>query len=363
MSKNIVVFSDGTGQEGGKSFNTNVYKVFNIIEDRTPRQIAYYERGVGTDWRRLLGNAGGRGFSQKICKCYKFIFDNYQSGDKIFLFGFSRGAATVRSLSGLIHMFGVLPQARPELIMMAYNIYRMPNVEARQAAAQAFIKRHHTMWCPIEFLGAWDTVAALGLPSKTLNVLVDKLPFWRHSFHNFKLSSSVRNGYHAIAIDDERTVFHPSLWDGLSNPAYQQMKQVWFCGSHTDIGGGYAETGGLSDIPLQWLVKYGQKHGLLIYRQPDPPLNTDPDQELHDPRRGVLNKLLYRRRMRSWVVKTLGNPVVHESVTRRTLNRYNRKSPLYKPWILQGQYDIEHDPYEGLIKPNSPLVQEEHQVL
>ena len=331
MSKNIVVFSDGTGQEGGTSFNTNVYKLFNIIEDRTPRQIAYYERGVGTDWRRLLGNAGGRGFSQKICKCYRFIFDNYQSGDKIFLFGFSRGAATIRSLSGLIHMFGILPQARPELIMMAYNIYRMPDPKARQTAAQVFIRRHHTMWCSIEFLGVWDTVAALGLPSKTLNVLVDKVPLWKHRFHNFTLSSSVRNAYHALAIDDERNAFRPSLWDGLSNPQFQKMKQVWFCGSHTDIGGGYVESGGLSDIPLQWLVKYGQEHGLLIYRQPDPPLNTDPNQDLHDPRRGLLNKLLYRRKLRSWMAKPLGNPVVHESVLRRTLNLYNREKPPYKP--------------------------------
>lgn len=363
MGKNIVVFSDGTGQEGGRTFNTNVYKVFNIIEDRTPRQIAYYERGVGTDWRRLLGNAGGRGFSHKICKCYKFIFDNYESGDKIFLFGFSRGAAAVRSLSGLIHMFGMLPQARPELIMMAYNIYRMTDIKAREVAAQTFIKRHHTMWCPIEFLGVWDTVSALGLPSKALNVLVDKLPFWRHSFHNFKLSSSVRYGYHAIAIDDERTVFHPTLWDGLSNPAYQKMKQVWFCGSHTDIGGGYEENGGLSDIPLQWLVKCAQSHDLWIYSRPDPPLNTDPNQEIHDPRRGLLNKLLYRKRLRAWQSKALGKPIIHASVMHRTLNRYNKKNTPYEPWILKGAYGIEHDPYEGPIKPNSQLTREEQHVM
>ena len=363
VGKNIVVFSDGTGQEGGKSFNTNVYKVFNIIEDRTPSQIAYYERGVGTDWRRLLGNAGGRGFSQKIYKCYKFIFDNYQSGDKIFLFGFSRGAATVRSLSGLIHMFGILPQARPELIMMAYDIYRMSNSKAREAAAQDFIKRHHTMWCPIEFLGVWDTVAALGLPSRTLNVLVDKFPFWKHSFHNFKLSSSVRNGYHALAIDDERTAFIPTLWDGLSNREYQKMKQVWFCGSHTDVGGGYVEAGGLSDIPLQWLVKCAQEHGLLIFGRPDPPLNADPNKDLHDPRRGLMSKLLYRKRIRSWPAKELGTPCVHESVPLRTINRYNKPKPPYKPWILQGPHDIEKNPYDGPIRPNSPLVRQaqEHQ--
>lgn len=322
MGKNIVVFSDGTGQEGGKSLNTNVYRLFNIIEDRTPRQIAYYERGVGTDWRRLLGNAGGRGFSQKICKCYKFIFDNYQAGDKIFLFGFSRGAASVRSLSGLIHLVGILPQARPELIMPAYKIYMMTDKKAQEAAIKDFIGRHHTMWCSIEFLGVWDTVAALGVPSKTINALVDKLPFWKHSFHNLKLSPSVKNGYHAVALDDERLPFHPTLWDGKSD-AKQTMKQVWFCGSHTDIGGGYEQRGGLSDIPLQWLCKIAQQHGLLVYNEPE--LNLDPDQAMHDPRAGILNKVLYRKRRRGWPTKSHGTPVVHESVLKRTLNSYNRR--------------------------------------
>ena len=88
MSKNIVVFSDGTGQEGGKAYNTNVYKLFNMIEDRTPRQIAFYDRGLGTGWRKLTGSAFGAGISANIRECYEFIFDHYQAGDQVFLFGF-----------------------------------------------------------------------------------------------------------------------------------------------------------------------------------------------------------------------------------------------------------------------------------
>ena len=116
MPKNIIVFSDGTGQEGGKGNNTNVYKLFNMIEDRTENQVSFYDRGLGTGWRKITGNVGGMGISKNIRECYEFIFENYQAGDNIYLFGFSRGATTVRSLSAFIHLFGILPKSRPELI-------------------------------------------------------------------------------------------------------------------------------------------------------------------------------------------------------------------------------------------------------
>ena len=115
MGKNIVVFSDGTGQKGGVNVNTNVYKLFNMVEDRTKRQITYYDPGLGTDLNKITGNIFGRGFSKNLLDCYKFIFENYEAGDDIYLFGFSRGAATVRSLSGFIHLFGVLPMARRDI--------------------------------------------------------------------------------------------------------------------------------------------------------------------------------------------------------------------------------------------------------
>ena len=113
MSKNIVIFSDGTGQEGGEGNNTNVYKLFNMVEDRTPQQVAFYDPGLGSGWRKVTGNVGGMGITRNIQQCYRFIFDHFVAGDKIFLFGFSRGAATIRSLSSFIHYFGILPKSRP----------------------------------------------------------------------------------------------------------------------------------------------------------------------------------------------------------------------------------------------------------
>ncbi len=124
MAKNIVVFSDGTAQEGGKGNNTNVYILFNMIEDRTPNQIAFYDRGLGTGWRKITGSTFGAGISKNIQECYEFIFENYQADDQIYLFGFSRGAFTVRSLSGFINLFGILPKSRRELIKEAYKIYK-----------------------------------------------------------------------------------------------------------------------------------------------------------------------------------------------------------------------------------------------
>ncbi len=336
MGKNIVVFSDGTGQEGGEGTNTNVYRLFNTVLDRSPEQIAFYDRGLGTGWRKITGHASGKGISKNIQECYRFIFDNFESGDEIFLFGFSRGAATVRSLSGFIHHFGILPKARPELIGQAYNIYKIRDDAKRKTRAKAFIERHHTMWTKIKFLGVWDTVAALGVPLKGLNLVVDRIPFFRHKFHDFRLSESVVHARQALAIDDERLTFHPVLWDPDLRDG-QTMKQVWFCGVHTDVGGGYREVE-LSEITLDWMRREAKEQGLKIYNEQ--PLTTgDVNGTMHDSRAGIHR--FYRREVRSWPSDTHGNPCIHASVIERRLNPDNEKDPPYEPWILDGSYSYE----------------------
>lgn len=338
MGKNIVVFSDGTGQDGGKGTNTNVYKLFNMVLDRSPGQIAFYDRGLGTGWRKISGSAAGRGISQNICECYQFIFENFEADDQIFLFGFSRGATTVRSLSGLIHLVGVLPKSRPELIKQAYKIYKIGDRKRREGAAKDFVARHHTMWCKIKFLGVWDTVAALGVPIKSIDVLIDKVPMFRHRFHDLRLSQSVENAYHALAIDDERKTFHPTLWDPDIAEG-QTMKQVWFCGMHTDVGGGYPEQE-LSDVALEWMVDMAESHGLRIYPRHRVNVSGEADGMMHDSRGGTLTRF-YRRKVRSWPTQTHGKPCIHESVRMRSLNRDNEVTPAYDPWILSGDYDCD----------------------
>lgn len=348
MAKNIVIFADGTGQEGGKGANSNIYKLFNMIEDRTSRQISFYDRGLGTGWWHKPNTCwlqpgasiGGFGISRNIKDCYTFIFENYEAGDRIYLFGFSRGAATVLSLSTFIHYFGILPKSRPELIDRAYKIYQIDNEKAREKQAGNFIKQHHTMWTKIHFIGCFDTVAALGLPWKKFDVWINAISFWHHSFHNFRLSEAVENAYHALAIDDEREYFHPVLWD----PEFfsgRQIRQVWFCGMHTDVGGGY-ENHELSDISLAWMRDKAVGHGLLIYPGNTVLIKGDANGKMHNSRGDAWEKKLYPQKPRFWPNSRSDKLVVHHSVLQRINNQDNKGNPPYRPWILAQDYDVEY---------------------
>lgn len=344
MGKNIVVFSDGTGQKGGANVNTNVYKLFNMVEDRTERQVAFYDPGCGTDMWKITGNFFGRGFSKNLLDCYHYIYQNFQADDEIYLFGFSRGAATVRSLSGFIHMFGILPKCREDLVREAFRIYQIQDKERRVKTAEEFIDKNSTMWCKIKFLGVWDTVAALGFPIKSVSFLLDR--FIPHRFHSYELSKSVEYARHALAIDEERKTFSPVLWDPLpDDPTGERMKQVWFCGVHTDIGGGYKEEE-LSNISLSWMLQEATAKGLLIYTAGKPYKRfekaiLDVNGKMHNEQLGFPGRL-FRRLRRSWNVETHGHPCIHESVKERVKNNSNLDDPAYKSWILDsGNFTVE----------------------
>ena len=345
MAKNIVVLSDGTGQEGGKGHDTNVYKLMRMLEDRTERQMVFYDQGIGTDSHTVTGSVAGAGFSENVLQCYKFIYDNYNAGDKIFLFGFSRGAATVRSLASFIHFFGLLPKSRPELIEQAYAIYKIGRItedgssgsdmDAKSLNQQAidFVHAHPNQWAPIEFLGVWDTVPALGLPAAVINKLVNHVPGWKHRFHDFALHPSVRHAYHALSIDDDRQWFLPTIWDSY-NDEYQKVEQVWFSGSHTDVGGGFDEAG-LSDITLEWMVQKAVAHGVKLYMRSIKYWNfciaPDATDEFHPPRAGAGK--VYPHAERIWpesAQKTFGTPTIHQSVLDRA-----EQVESYSPWILK----------------------------
>jgi len=355
MPKNIVIFSDGTGQEGGKGNNTNVYKLFNMIEDRTDKQVSFYDRGLGTGFRKITGNVGGMGIAENIIECYEFIFNNYKAKDNIYLFGFSRGATTVRSLSGFLHYFGILPKSRPELIKRAYKIYKNSDDEDElKKRADEFVLRHHNQWCNIHFLGVWDTVAALGLPFKKLDIFVNRIPFFNHKYHNLRLSDSVIHARHALAIDDKRLTFHPKIWDPLDDdsPDYQTMKQVWFSGMHTDVGGGYKEQD-LSDIPLMWMVAEAMEQGLLLYPKHNENIHPNHEGKMHNSREGFPNTW-YRKKTRIWNTETHGNPTVHESVSLRKHNENNEDSPENSPWILNEEdYDFKTEPWPEKLRKGS----------
>ncbi len=333
MTKNIVILSDGTAQEGGRGHDTNVYKLFRLLESRSPEQLVFYDPGLGTDWRKLTGNAAGMGITRNILECYGFIQEHFEAGDRLFLFGFSRGAATVTSLTHFIHRFGILPRSRPELVRSAWRLYR----RQKWSAAADFALSHETTWAKVRFLGVWDTVAALGLPWTWLDVLVDRVPFWRHRFHCFDLSEVVVHGRHAVAIDDPRRAFHPELWpfSRRRGTCAETMKQVWFAGSHSDVGGGYAQAY-LSDVPLQWMVCEAVclDDGLRIRPRHGVRLEPSAYGKLHDPRARGLARL-YRRQTRAWPAGW-GRPTIHQSVLDRVAwSRELGVGSVYSPWIVR----------------------------
>ncbi|MEM7003880.1 MAG: DUF2235 domain-containing protein [Pseudomonadota bacterium] len=333
MGKNIVVFADGTGQKGGEGNSTNVYKTFNLILDRSPEQFSFYDPGLGTGMRKVTGNIGGRGFSENIRQCYEFIFQNFEHGDRIYLFGFSRGAATVRSLTGFIHMFGILPRSRHDLIEQAWSIYKTQNMKKRERRAERFLSLNHTMWAKVHCLCVWDTVAALGIPQSKLDKLINKV--FPHEFHHFELSDSVRHAYHALAIDDARKAFHPVYIDPRrENTAESEMKQVWFMGMHTDVGGGYA-TSGLSDIAWEWMLLHAVKRGLKIHKASAAKRLCRPDVNgyMEDSRKGWWKRWVFKAAQRKWL-DDYPDPVVHESVGQRT-QTIDNKPGAYEPWILR----------------------------
>jgi len=281
MRKKLVVFCDGTWNRAdqrakdGHPCPTNVLRLFEATQSQSDDgepQIIHYVEGVGT--RRdetFSGGVFGIGISANIKNAYGFIVSNYEPGDQIYLFGFSRGAYTARSLAGMIKNVGILK--RPELhrVNEAYTSYkdRTPEWRPDSEKAKQFRANYTHGNETIAFLGVWDTVGALGSPFSTpLGLLINKL--LRIEFHDVRLSSIIESAYHALSIDERRWPFHPCLWE--LNDAQRQknaeneipfFEEKWFRGVHSDIGGGYEKTG-LSDCSLAWIAERAKQRGLNV---------------------------------------------------------------------------------------------------
>jgi len=274
--KRIITCSDGTWNKPGtkdKGFEvkTNVEKMFlNICATGAGnvKQVKAYDEGVGSSYRpldKIKGGVTGDGIDKNIKDMYAFISINYHYGDHIFLFGFSRGAYTARSLAGFIRNCGLLKPENINLVDRAYSLYRdrntysTPNSDMMQSWRARYCFEDIT---PIKFIGVWDTVGSLGVPLGLLKGFNEK----KYQFHDHTLSSTVENAYHALAIDEKRKLFEPTLWK-LSDtvfldPTHQQkMEQRWFTGAHANIGGGYPDSG-LSDLPLKWITEKAAAVGL-----------------------------------------------------------------------------------------------------
>ncbi len=308
--KNIVICCDGTGNEISENIS-NVLKLYRTLrktEKTTPRQMVFYDPGVGTlarpnPWKKLVqdasaifGLATGYGLDDNVLNSYEFIVDNYADGDAIWLFGFSRGAYTVRVLAGLIHKVGLIAKQQVNLAGSGLTAYKQfsgdhaeeagldlrqftdggavdPGPASKDDQAAQYARILSVKWPTIKFVGVWDTVASvivprpdrLYLPSLQVLAFVHRNP-------------SIEIFRQAISIDERRRLFRLQPWQsrtfmhsrfgktGSDGP--QDSLQVWFAGVHADIGGGYPEVqSGLSKYPLLWMIEEAVKCGLKVDRQ------------------------------------------------------------------------------------------------
>ena len=270
--KRIIICCDGTWNTPDKSKNgvpiaTNVVKIAESVQaqdDSGVKQLLYYDTGVGSGggWlKRIYDGATGAGLSQNILEAYQYLINNYTPGDELFLFGFSRGAFTVRSLAGLIRNCGILRHPSHDLVKRVYSLYRSRSKATMPAEREATLfRRTYSVLniTPIKFIGVWDTVGALGNP-----LVLKSIVSWKNRFHDTALSSTIENACHAIAIDEKRVNFQVALWNKQTHATHQNFEQRWFIGVHSNIGGGYPSTE-LSDIALNWMMKKADMCGLKL---------------------------------------------------------------------------------------------------
>ncbi len=280
--KQLIVCSDGTWQKIGSPYPTNVMKITQAIES-APDNLVFYGEGIGTgNWiDRIAGGLFGIGIDKNIQDAYRFLCLNYAPGDRIYLFGFSRGAYTIRSLVGLIRSIGMLPRQGVRKIPQAYKIYQDAKgeyvdknesiresvkvrdldkiAEFRQQMTAEFRDDYQEI-VEITLLGCWDTVGALGIPRIAwLPTFIDRFFNQKYQFHNTKLSSTIKHALHAVSIDENRKVFLPTPM----KPAQAgQLTEVWFPGGHGCVGGGTRANSPLSNGALLWTIEEVEKLNL-----------------------------------------------------------------------------------------------------
>ena len=268
MSKNIIICCDGTGNEYGEN-KTNVIRTCEIaVCDEN--QLVYYDPGVGTGGLEYedsvedtYDQATGGGLQKNVEDGYRYLMNKYEDGDKIFLFGFSRGAFTARSLAGMLSRCGLLRPNLDNLVEYASKIYNKRQTDLDDGFKGTFARN-----CPVHFVGVWDTVESLARDAS------DK-------FHDYKLNPQIMNAYHAVAIDEKRSKFPPCLWSEENVSEGQTMEQVWFAGVHSDVGGWYDERG-LSDIALKWMLEKAAGCGMKLKSDEFDKVEGDPFCKAHE---------------------------------------------------------------------------------
>jgi uncharacterized protein (DUF2235 family) len=365
--KRLVLCCDGTWnsadqEHDGEPCPTNIvrfaYRVAKRDKAGVP-QIVYYDQGVGTGNTidRLSGGAIGKGLEENIHDAYRFLLANYEHGDELFILGFSRGAFTARSIVGMIRKCGILARKHVRHYRAAIELYRddaKPTDDGPVKFRKDFCL-YGTDDIDVRFIGVWDTVGALGIPIRGLRLLKKQ-----YQFHDTELSKVVREAYHALAVDEYRAPFEPAVWDYVPKDA-QRVEQVWFCGAHSDVGGGYGrkkrDSGAgadadfhpqLADISLDWMIGKAQSAGLEFDEESvkHNPLQFDPLAEIHDSKTGLYNFVpSFDRVIGITEDKYVENGTLDptQSLHPSVLERWDR-DPTYRPESLLRYFRLIHDP-------------------
>lgn len=369
--KNIILCSDGTGQTGARVGGTNVWKIRrwterhdHLTNPTVRRQIVFYDGGVGTSnlsVKRMLGGAFGYGLAQNMRELYTNLCKSYKDGDHIYIFGFSRGAFTARSLAGMISEVGVIDgrmdnEKLETLVERAYKAYRAnpgtanfpephdPPSESHEPSKpiEAFRQANREIIrdARIHFVGVWDTVDAYGMPVDELRELIyHKILYNIRRPHNDGLTSKMGHAYQAIAIDEDRNTFAPTLYnEEQARACGTQCEQVWFAGAHSNVGGGYPRQG-LSDLALYWMMRKASACGLRFAKGAFKQIGDDMDAHstLYDQRSGGGAIWRYKPRNLGELCQEANTPVrVHVSA----MDRMRLATADYGPITLPVDFEV-----------------------
>jgi uncharacterized protein (DUF2235 family) len=364
MSRNIVILSDGTGNSAAKLFKTNVWRLYQALDVSKACQVAFYDDGVGASSFKLLailGGVFGIGLKRNLIALYMFLCRNYQPGDRIYAFGFSRGAFTTRVLIRFVLMQGLVIDfdSRDDLKGKASKLFReFRRKEIRRFQPSAIVQsvcyfflrpleKKNIITQPvseIQFLGVWDTIDAYGLPIEEFKLGIDRL-VWPLSLVDSELSTGVTKACHALSIDDNRMTFHPLLWDEADAPRAdhtdkEKLTQVWFAGSHSNVGGGYPDDG-LASVSLRWMINEASSKGLRFNARVIEELNqrVAPFGRLYDPRSAFGAYYRYAPRRLDPPIDKHGaiitSPKIHESVILRIAFGTDSYAPLGFPTMFR----------------------------
>lgn len=305
--KRLAIFLDGTWN--APYTNTNVWRSKALCSPQDlngNEQMVYYDIGVNG----FVGGTFGKGLSDNIRDAYQWLVEHYELDDEIFIFGFSRGAYTARSLAGLIAKYGILEAGSPLGVGQIFERYQDDEKCTLYKLDELFSKNETDNFTPedtwlrnfsrraeIKMVGVWDTVGSVGIPSLSLEGIGRKSFNWMHT----GLRTPIKNAYHAVAIDEYRKDFLPTLWTVKNHVEHsrtiEQVEQRWFSGSHGNVGGGY-KSDALVQRPLLWILLKAQKLGLKLRRSPNI-LQTSGDEPLADSHKeflmGIYSLFISRR--------------------------------------------------------------------